>query len=134
MRDFRKLRVWHKAHGLTLAVYEATRQFPREELFGLTSQTRRASISIGANIAEGCGRTGRGEFLQFLNIAFGSASELEYHLLLAADLHLMDRPTHDRLNDEIRQVKKMLTSLMQTIRQDPRNQSTSQSRGVPSDH
>ncbi len=63
MRDFRKLKVWHKVHSLTLAVYEATRRFPKEELFGLTSQTRRASVSIGANIAEGWGRTGRGEFL-----------------------------------------------------------------------
>ncbi|MCW5853511.1 MAG: four helix bundle protein, partial [Anaerolineae bacterium] len=86
MRDFRKLQVWVKAHQLTLNTYKVTRPFPKEELYGLTSQIRRASASIPANIAEGCGRQGAAELTRFLNIALGSASELEYHFILAHDL------------------------------------------------
>lgn len=82
MRDFKKLNVWQKAHALTVHVYKATYDFPREELYGLTSQIRRASVSIPANIAEGCGRGSEADFCHFLQIAFGSASELEYHLFL----------------------------------------------------
>jgi four helix bundle protein len=85
MRDFRELKVWHKAHQLTLAVYSATKTFPRDELYGLTSQIRRAAVSIGANIAEGAGKNSPAEFGRFLQIALGSASELEYHLLLSGD-------------------------------------------------
>ena len=83
MKDFRDLRVWNEAHQLTLAIYQATTRFPRHELFGLTSQMRRCSVSIGANIAEGCGKRGNNEFQRFLVIASGSASELDYELLLA---------------------------------------------------
>src|SRR5207245_3505899 len=79
MKDFRK--VWERAHELTLELYRMTGRFPREELFGLTSQIRRCSASIGANIAEGCGKRGNAEFQRFLQIASGSASELDYHLL-----------------------------------------------------
>lgn len=86
MRDFREIKVWHKAHGLTLDIYRSTAIFPREELYGLTSQLRRASSSIPANIAEGCGRGGNAELARFLQIGMGSASELEYHILLAHDL------------------------------------------------
>ena len=82
MKSFRDLQVWEKAHRLTLAVYSSTMEFPRDEQYGLTSQIRRASSSIAANIAEGCGRSGDGELRRFLEIAMGSASELEYHLLL----------------------------------------------------
>jgi four helix bundle protein len=83
MKDFRNLKVWEKAHGPTLAVYKASGRFPRQELFGLTSQMRRCSASIGANIAEGCGKLGNNEFHRYLQIASGSASELDYHFLLA---------------------------------------------------
>jgi four helix bundle protein len=86
MKDFHELQVWQKAHQLTLAIYRVTAPFPREELFGLTSQLRRACSSIPANLAEGCGRTGDAEFSRFCSIAMGSASELEYHLLLGKDL------------------------------------------------
>ena len=85
MKDFKELRVWQKAHSLALEVYQATRSFPRDEIYGLTSQIRRAAVSVGANIAEGCGRRSDGEFARFLQIARGSASELEYHLLFARD-------------------------------------------------
>jgi four helix bundle protein len=93
MQDFRELQVWRKAHRLTLAVYRATAGFPREELYGLTGQIRRSCSSIPANLAEGCGRSGDSDFARFCSIAIGSASELEYHLLLAKDLHLID-PGH----------------------------------------
>ncbi len=86
MKNFRDLQVWQKAHSLTLNSYKATAQFPREELYGLVSQIRFCSASIAANIAEGCGRRGNGEFHRFLQIATGSASELEYHFLLSRDL------------------------------------------------
>jgi len=116
MRYFRDLKVWQKAHRLTIAVYAATRGFPKEELFGLTSQTRRASASIGANIAEGCGRASDGDFTRFLTIALGSASELEYHLLLAADLRLLEPSTHQQLEKDVQEVKKMLNSFIATVR------------------
>ena len=87
MQDFRDLKVWQKSHQLTLEVYRSTATFPREELYGLTSQIRRASSSIPANIAEGCGRNSPNELRRFLEIAMGAASELEYHLLLARDLN-----------------------------------------------
>ena len=89
MKDFRELKVWRKAHELTLAVYQITASFPREELYGLTAQLRRASSSIAANLAEGCGRNGDAELARFCSMAMGSASELEYHLLLARDLKLI---------------------------------------------
>ena len=82
MKDFRELKVWRKAHELTLAVYQITASFPREELSGLTAQLRRASSSIAANLAEGCGRNGDAELARFCSMAMGSASELEYHVLL----------------------------------------------------
>jgi four helix bundle protein len=116
MRDFRKLKVWEKAHRLTLQVYAETRLFPKQELYGLTSQVRRASASIPANIAEGCGRAGEKELARFLDIAAGSASELEYHLLLDHDLDLLHTTVHSHLTKSVQEVKQMLTSLTRTIR------------------
>jgi four helix bundle protein len=83
VRDFGGLKVWQRSHRLTLAVYEATGTFPREETYGLTAQLRRCSASVPANIAEGCGRSGDAELARFMLISMGSASELEYYLLLA---------------------------------------------------
>jgi len=97
VKDFKDLRVWSKAHSLTIDVYKATRPFPKEELFGITSQMRRAASSIGANIAEGTGRKSDGELTRFLHIARGSAAELEYHLLLAHDLDLLSEAVHSLL-------------------------------------
>ncbi len=119
MQDFRNLKVWEKAHRLTLDVYSATEAFPSKEQYGLTSQIRRACSSIPANIAEGCGRIGDAELVRFLAIAMGSASELEYHLLLSRDLHFLERDAHDRLSDEARAVKSMLASLIRKIRPAP---------------
>ena len=96
MQNFRNLEVWNKAHGLVLEVYRVTDGFPRTEVFGLTSQLRRAAASIAANLAEGYGRT-QLEFAGFIQIAFGSASEVEYHLLLARDLGFLDSRGYERL-------------------------------------
>jgi four helix bundle protein len=90
MKDFRDIKVWQKAHDLTLEIYKATRSFPKDELYTLVSQIRRASVSIPANVAEGCGRGTDSELRQFLQIAMGSASELEYHLVLARDLGYLE--------------------------------------------
>jgi four helix bundle protein len=116
MKDFRKLTVWHKAHASAIAVYQATRAYPRDELYGLTSQTRRAAVSIAANIAEGCGRSTDADLARFLDIASGSANELEYHLLLAADLEFVPLKEHERLSAGVREVKRMLTSLTKRLR------------------
>jgi four helix bundle protein len=100
MKDFHALKVWRKAHQLTLAVYRITATFPRTEQYGLTSQLRRACSSVAANLAEGCGRDGDAEFARFCSIAMGSASELEYHLLQAKDLKLLHpRTTKDCLSE-----------------------------------
>jgi four helix bundle protein len=98
VQDFRELRVWQKAHELTLAVYKATASFPREELFGLTSQIRRSCSSIAANLAEGCGRSGDAEFARYCAIAAGSASETEYRLLLARDLKMIKPADYEDLS------------------------------------
>lgn len=112
MKDFKDLRVWSKAHSMTIGIYKATKEFPREELFGITSQMRRAASSIGANIAEGAGRRSDGELARFLHIARGSAAELEYHLLLARDLDLLPTVKFDVLNGQVDEIQRMLTSLI----------------------
>ena len=115
MKDFRDLRVWHEAHHLTLKIYRATSRFPREELYGLTSQTRRCTVSIGANIAEGCGKGDNNEFQRFLVIASGSASELDYELLLAKDLEYVDEPTYHSLYEDLSGLRRMLSALLQKV-------------------
>ena len=116
MQNFRGLKVWEKGHLLTLAVYQATRNFPKQELFGLTSQIRRSSASVPANIAEGCGRTGDPELRRFCVIAMGSASELEYHLLLARDLRYLETSAYQRLDAAVTETKRMLASLINKLR------------------
>ena len=116
MKNFRDLKVWHKSHELTLLIYKETKSFPKEELYGLTSQIRRACASVPANIAEGCGKSTDADFARFLQIAFGSANELEYHLILARDLEILDNNTHNTLELGLIEVKKMLASLITKIR------------------
>ena len=118
VKDFHELKVWQKAHELTLAVYRVTADFPRAELYGLTSQLRRASASIAANLAEGCGRSGDAEFARFCSIAMGSASELEYHLLLARDLKLFKPGDYEGLAPRATELKRMLTALLQKLKAD----------------
>jgi four helix bundle protein len=120
MKDFRDLQVWQKAHLLTLSSYRATTAFPKHELYGLTGQIRRCATSIAANIAEGCGKRGNGEFQRFLNIATGSASELEYHLLLARDLGYLTETEYPALSTGVVEVKRMLASLARKVEEDRR--------------
>jgi len=115
MRDFRELKVWEKAHELTLAVYRISKAFPKEELFGLTNQSRRASASIAANIAEGCCRSGRADFARFLHMAMSSATELDYHLILARDLNLLNTTDYEQLARSVTEVKRMLASFIQKL-------------------
>jgi four helix bundle protein len=107
--------VWEKGHQLTLASYHATSDFPRQEIFGLTSQIRRCSASIPANIAEGCGRLGNAELHRFLQIACGSASELEYHFLLAKDLGYLSHPAFESLHEQLLDLKRMLVALARKV-------------------
>jgi four helix bundle protein len=115
MQDFRKLIVWQKSHALALSIYKATAPFPDLERYGLTSQMRRAAYSIPANIAEGCGRAGRVELRQFLHLSLGSASELDYFLLLARDLQFLIPRQYDALERSAREVKLMLAGLIAKI-------------------
>ena len=115
MKDFHSLKVWEKSHSLTLAIYRATNNFPKDEMYGLRSQIRRTSASIPANIAEGCGRHGDAEFGRFLYIAMGSACELEYHLLLGRDLGFLNYPDYERLSLEVAEVKRMLTGFIKKL-------------------
>ena len=118
MRDFRELKVWQKAHLLALEVYKASAVFPRAEQYGLTSQIRRCAASIAANIAEGCGRSGDPELGRFLQIAMGSASELEYLLLLSRDLHFVGDAEYLQLSDSVTEVKKMLATFIKKLKAD----------------
>jgi four helix bundle protein len=115
VEDFKDLKVWAKAHELTLVVYQQTRTFPRDEIYGLTSQIRRASASIGANLAEGCGRRSDPEMKRFVQIARGSASELECHLLLARDLQFLSGGEVEDLEPKILEVQRMLAALAQRL-------------------
>ena len=115
MRDFKTLQVWHKAHAIVLRVYKVTASFPKEELYGLTSQIRRAAASVPANLAEGCGRDTQTELARFVHIATGSAVELEYHILLAHDLGFIDQGTFTELDANINEVKRMLAGFAKTV-------------------
>jgi four helix bundle protein len=116
MQDFRRLEVWQCAHELTLGIYRITKSFPVDERFGITSQLRRASSSIEANLAEGCGRGTDADFSRFVQMAMGSASEVECHLLLARDLAYMDEAIHQSLEQQTQRVKRMLTALLKSLK------------------
>jgi len=116
MRDFKKLKIWQRSHQLVLLIYKATVKFPKEEIYGLISQIRRSCISIPANIAEGCGRSGEAELNRFMGIAMSSASELEYHLLLAHDLDYLKSKEYEQLVAEVSEIKRMLTAYIKKLR------------------
>jgi four helix bundle protein len=115
MQDYRQLKVWQRSHALVLRIYTSTATFPEPERYGLTSQMRRAAASVPANIAEGCGRAGQAELRQFLYTSFGSASELEYFLLLARDLRFISGKQQEALDTSVREIKRMLTGLIQRV-------------------
>jgi four helix bundle protein len=116
MRNYQDLVVWEKAHLLTLAIYKNTRAFPNDGRFGLTSQMRRASAPIAANLAEGCGRRSDGEMARFVQIAMGSGAELSYHFLLARDLGLLEAKAYECLDSDLGVVMGMMSSLSNKVR------------------
>ncbi|RJP80206.1 MAG: four helix bundle protein [Candidatus Zixiibacteriota bacterium] len=116
MGDYRKLEVWQLSHALVLDIYKVTSSYPNHEMFGLTSQTRRAAISIAANIVEGCGRGRDGEMSRFLIISLGSATELEYHLLVAKDVGYLPNTEYDRLSECLSRILRMLNTFTQRVR------------------
>ncbi len=117
-QTFKELVVWQKAHQLVLAVYAATKQFPREEIYGLTSQVRRSSVSVAANIAEGFKKKGVADKLKFMNTSQGSLSETEYHLLLANDLGYIDAKS---LMEDVKEVSRLLDAYIKGIRRNTGN-------------
>jgi four helix bundle protein len=116
MKDFRNLKVWEKSHEITLTIYKETKKFPKDELYGLVSQLRRAVISIPTNIAEGCGKNTNKEFANYLQISMGSASETEYLVFLCSKLGYISENIESELIGNITEIKKMLASLLKTIR------------------
>lgn len=116
MQDYKKLKVWELSHEITLMVYQKSSTFPKEEMFGLTSQIRRASSSIPTNIAEGCGRYSSKELSHFLNISLGSANETSYLLFLAKDLNYITAEDFEILENKIEQIKAMLINLIGKIK------------------
>src|SRR5215470_18961023 len=115
MRNYQDLQVWTKAHALTLDLYRLSRDFPKEEIYGVTSQVRRSAMSIGANLAEGCGRRTSGELARFVRVALGSASELDYHLLLSRDLKFLKNEDFERCKKNLTEVRKMLWSFLNSV-------------------
>jgi four helix bundle protein len=116
MRDFRQLTVWEKAHKLTLAIYGATGKFPKEEMYGLTGQMRRSAAAVPTNIAEGCGKDTEVDLARYMQISMGSASELEYQLLLAHDLSYLDKDIYTQLHNAVVEVKRMLAPFIKKLR------------------
>ena len=116
MKDFRSLKVWEKAHALTLMIYKSTESFPKQEMYALTSQIQRASVSIPANIAEGCGKDSDAELKRYCLIAMGSSSELEYLLLFAGDLGYLPQEKFQSMSSDLVEIRKMLNALIQRLK------------------
>ena len=115
MQDYRKLHTWQKAHSLALRTYAITATFPKAELFGLTSQMRRAAVSAPANIAEGCYRDSKGAQAQSLRIALGSAGELEYYFILSDGLRLISQSEATKLMNEVSEVKRVIVGFLKAV-------------------
>jgi four helix bundle protein len=116
MQDFRSLDTWRKSHALALKIYRVTASFPETERYGLAAQMRGASTSVPCNVAEGCGRGGKNELIRFLQIASGSASELDYQILLSRDLGYVSAGDYEELFRDVSDVKRLLTRFIQAIR------------------
>lgn len=118
MKDYERFEVWQVSHALTLKVYRVTNSFPRDELFGLTSQMRRAAVSIPANIAEGCGRDTDADFKRFLDIAYGSAAEVDYCVILSRELSYIDAAATTELRANLQSIRRMLAALIKKLKSD----------------
>jgi len=115
-KNYHDLKIWQRSHALAVSLYQATKPFPKDEVFALTKQMRRACVSIPANIAEGCGRDGDAELKRFLTIALGSACELDYYVLLARELNYLDESASRRLGAELMELRCMLGSFVQRLK------------------
>ena len=116
MQNFKDLLIWQKAHQLTLKIYESSKGFPKEETFGITSQLRRAAVSIPCNIAEGCGRYTQKDFANFLQIALGSTNETDYLTLLAKDLKYLSEQQYIDVQEHLNKVRAMNINLIDKVR------------------
>lgn len=116
MKNYRELKIWQRSHTLTLSLYRATKTFPKDELFALTNQMRRACVSIPANIAEGCGREGDAELKRFLTISLGSACELDYYIFLSFELGYLDEAAARDLAAEIMEIRRMFGTFIQKLK------------------
>lgn len=117
MRDHRKLRAFELADKIAVLIYQATKDFPKEEMYGLTSQIRRAAISVPSNIVEGCARSSQAEYLQFLNVAFGSLRELNYQIELSHRLGLLNKNEFEQIEEYAVEAEKVLSGLIRSIRE-----------------
>jgi len=115
-RDFQKIQAWERGHQMTLDVYRMTRHYPREELFGLASQMRRAAASIPTNIAEGCGRRSEADLARFMDMSRGSTSELTYQMLLSRDLDYLAHDEAEKMMNELDEIGRMITSYSRQLR------------------
>lgn len=129
MRNYQDLQVWNKAHTLTLDLYRTSRGFPREEIYGLTSQVRRAALSIGSNLAEGCGRRTSNELARFVRIAMGSASELDYQLRVCRDLGYLKADDFQRTSKNLTEVRKMLTAFLSKVEEQSEAKASAAAKG-----
>ena len=120
IKSFKELTVWQEAMNLVEMVYQQTMTLPKTEMYGLTSQIRRAAVSIPANIAEGYGRRGRNEYLQFLSIANGSLMELETHILIIERLKLITSEVSEQLQNQLKSVRRLLYALRKALNPEPR--------------
>ena len=116
MQNFKDLLIWQEAHRLTLKIYESSKDFPKEETFGITSQLRRAAVSISCNIAEGCGRYTQKDFANFLQIALGSTNETDYLTLLAKDLKYLSEDQYLDVQEHLNKVRAMNINLIDKVR------------------
>lgn len=116
MQDYHQLKVWEVSHHFAVGIFRISRSFPKEELYGITSQVRRAAFSIPINIAEGCGRHTSKDFAHFLDMAMGSASEVEEELLILRDIDFLDRKTHAVQDENIKKIKMMIAKLIDAVR------------------
>ena len=116
MRGHTKLRAFQLADEVALMVYKATRSFPKDELYGMTAQLRRGAVSVSSNIVEGCARKGEGDYLRFLDIAYGSLCELQYQISLAERLQYLSLEDAVPLKDKVTEASKVLSALIRSIR------------------
>lgn len=116
MKDFRSLKVWEKGHELVLKIYRVTENFPKQEMYGITSQIRRSAVSVPTNIAEGCGKDTDAELKRYCLIAMGSSSELEYLLLLSHDLNYLSEESYQELQNQLIEARKMLNAFIRKLK------------------